>query len=218
MITNLIGRIFGSTQRRTTEALLERMGLDDATHVGAIVDTFDRLGSELSRARRYEHAFSVAVLSTSPLAAVSGNGNGDSHAAKNGNGRAATIETQVPQVVSLLAAAALRELLRESDVVCYQASEDRFVLGLVESDGDASRYALRRIRAVLRTRLNLRVRVGVARFPDDGLTLDDLIAEARGRAAGSWAKDTEGPSAAGSRTPRRTPPLREPIAETSGNS
>ena len=191
MIKNWIGRILGSNGRRTSEALLDRMGLDEATHLGAIVDSVDRLGSELSRARRYEHAFSIAVLSASPMTSSSeGSGNGSRSAHRQGpTEKTPTIETEVPQVISLLAAAALRELLRESDVVCYHASEDRFVLGLAESDGDAARQALRRVREMLRTRLNMRARVGVARFPEDGLTLDDLVAEARRRSMGSWADE-----------------------------
>jgi hypothetical protein len=100
----------------------------------------------------------------------------------NGAIEGAALETSLPQVVSLLAAGVLRDVVRKSDIVCYWPSENRFVLALAESDVHSGRKALRRIDELFRSRLRLNVHAGLARFPDDGLTLDALVSRAGIRA------------------------------------
>lgn len=85
-------------------------------------------------------------------------------------------------MVALLAAVALREVLRRSDVVCYQPAENRFVLALAESDGEDAHQAVARIRAHFRSRMRLRLRAGIARFPTDAFTLEELVGVAASRA------------------------------------
>lgn len=194
MITSWIGRALSLVRpERTTHPLLGRRGpLDGVAPLASAPDPAGRLAEELDRARRYEHALSIVVLSTTPLPeglsdAVPPNG--------NGNGTR-TIETSFPQVMSLLAAAALREFLRKSDVVCHRPVDGSFVIALAESDADKAGSVLERIEDLFRRRLGLGADVGVARFPEDGLTLDDLVAKAAMRAARAESGDTRGPSAA----------------------
>jgi hypothetical protein len=156
--------------RPNAHVLLDRVkALQGARGGWTVADGADVLGAELTRARRYECSLSIIVLSTTPLV-----GGKPAHDDDTGGG-SSTIETHLPQIVSLISAQALCEMLRESDVVHYQSAGDRFVLGLLEAGNEESREALGRIRASFRTRLSLEVHAGVAVFPQDGLTLEDLI-------------------------------------------
>jgi GGDEF domain-containing protein len=133
------------------------------TPSSTIVDS-DELASELARARRYEHSLAIVVLSAQPVSMSTA----DSQDAKAGS--------KLPQMVALMTAMALRETLRHSDVVCYQAAENRFVLGLPESNADDAAQAMDRIRGHFLRRLSVKVDAGIAVFPRDALTLDELVA------------------------------------------
>jgi hypothetical protein len=194
MIMNWIGRVFGAKDpSHEAELLLARAARADLPAVlSSMAEAVDSLSAELDRARRYNHAMSVVVLSASPIADVvehpNGNGNGNGNGSPpHGTLESASLETSLPQVVSLLAAGVLRDVVRKSDIVCYWPSENRFVLALAESDVHSGRKALRRIEELFRSRLRLNVHAGLARFPDDGLTLDALVSKAGIRAL-------EGPS------------------------
>ncbi len=134
----------------------------NAASLSPLVDPDDVLAFEFGRARRYERALSIVVVS--PLSWP------DDH------GSAPT------PIVHLLTAAGLREILRETDIMCHQPLDGSFVLGLTESQGPSARVALERVQALFKSRLRIDLAVGVAQFPNDGLTLDDLIAVARAQA------------------------------------
>jgi hypothetical protein len=127
-----------------------------------LVDSDDVLTFEFGRSRRYERALSIVVLSPTSWP--------DDQ------------ETEPPLILPLLTAAGLREILRETDIMCYQPADGRFVLGLTESEGTAARHALERVRTLFKSRLRIELAIGVAQFPQDGLTLDDLVASARAQA------------------------------------
>jgi hypothetical protein len=184
MIMNWIGRVFGAKDpSHEAELLLSRAARADLPAVlSSMADAVDSLSAELDRARRYNHSLSVVVLSASPSTDAGEQQNG-----APGTIDGAALETSLPQVVSLLAAGVLRDVVRKSDIVCYWPSENRFVLALAESDVYSGRKALRRIEELFQSRLRLNVHAGLARFPDDGLTLDALVSRAGIRAL-------EGPS------------------------
>jgi hypothetical protein len=170
MRTNWFGRVFG--RGRVYDAWASAGGsLANGTVPAktSLVDS-DELSAELARARRYEHDLAVVVLSAQPSLYASATS-------------PSSAESRVPQMVALMTAVALREALRHSDIVCYQASENRFVLALAESGADDAGPALQRIATDFGTRLRLQVRAGVATFPHDALTLDELVQAAAGRAA-----------------------------------
>jgi hypothetical protein len=164
MITHWLSRAFGSTENGDgTPGLLGLTKL--AASPSSLVDS-DELAAELARARRYERHLSIVVLSAQPV---------DEHA-ENGH-------SKLPQMIALLTAAALREVLRFSDAVCYHAAENRFVLGLTEVGPERAVQAMARIRTHLLSRLHLRTQAGLAAFPADAITLDELVSMAAWRAA-----------------------------------
>ncbi|MGE0160393.1 MAG: hypothetical protein AB7T31_13365 [Gemmatimonadales bacterium] len=178
MIMNWIGRVFGAKDpSHEAELLLARTARPDLPAVlSSMAEAVDSLSSELDRARRYNHSLSVVVLTASPIT-----GSPEQNGA-GGTFEGAALETSLPQVVSLLAAGVLRDVVRKSDIVCYWPSENRFVMALAESDVHSGRKAIRRIEELFRNRLRLNVHAGLARFPDDGLTLDALVSRAGIRA------------------------------------
>lgn len=174
MIIEWIGQVLGlresSSSTGAPEPLRRSSVMDEPGPVSSVVDSPDLLHKELERARRYERGLSVSVLTVEPLDAVEGeklDGDRDVRASAKASGP--------PQVVALLAAAGLRDMLRQSDVLCYQPTENRFVLALAESDAEASEKALVRISGIFRERLGLDIQAGISRFPDDALTLAGLI-------------------------------------------
>jgi hypothetical protein len=174
----------GIRRRQRTNAVVARANdyLKASTSVLRFTGDEERLTRELDRARRYEHPLAVIVLTVTP---EGGGGTNGTNGTKGTNGDATAddlapvvLETTLPHLVSLLAGATLCEVLRGTDTLYYQAAQDRFVIGLAESGRDEARRALHRVRAIVRSHLRLSAHGGIARFPDDGLTLDGLIAKA----------------------------------------
>ena len=183
MINNWISRVFGwSSSGSGATQMLNGIGIGELTTPSPSIVDSDELEAELARARRYEHDLSIVVLSARPL----------THGTPPQQGLRRSHETKLPQMVALLAAVALREVLRRSDVVCYQPAENRFVLALAESDEDDARRAVGRIRSHFRTRMRLRMRAGIARFPADAFTLDELIGVAASRASRTGTQGAAG--------------------------
>jgi hypothetical protein len=144
--------------------------LTASTSIPSFEEAADRLQSELDRARRYEHALSVLVLTATP------HSNGKGTAQEADEETSMLVQTGMPHIASLLGGATLLEVLRDSDIICYDADDDRLLVALVESGGDEARKAIRRIGELMDGRLRLKVRAGMARFPEDGLTIETLVA------------------------------------------
>ena len=167
------------------------------------------LDGELRRSRRYERPLAVLVVvpDVEPLPTVNGNGsssgNGSSigHSVPNGNGarahgvhdahgasnggpggheiNSAIVPVYWAQLRFLMLGSLLCGTLRESDVVSYAAELHEFVALLPECTGAAARQAVDRLHQVYSNRMAIGVRAGIAVYPADGLTLDDLLDHAR---------------------------------------
>jgi hypothetical protein len=135
----------------------------------------DRLAAELDRARRYEHSLSVVVLSTTsqPDAELR-----PVEPGQNGQGVLPVRVRDTAHLLAILGGAALRETIRESDIVCHDPATDRLLVALAESGVEEGRQAVERICRLMEDHMGLKVRAGLAQFPDDGLTLDSLIGHA----------------------------------------
>jgi hypothetical protein len=190
MIMNLMARIFGSsTHEGRPDGIQEVNGrAEDTPSIESLVDPFEALGTELGRARRYEHALSIVVVSPQALSEDGREADGGSP-----GDIADRLGIRPRRALSYLTAAGLREILRTSDIVCYDATDGRFVVGLAESDSLVGQRAMARVQRLFRSRLGIELVIGVAQFPTDALTLEDLVTIARERAVeaetGSGAVD-----------------------------
>jgi hypothetical protein len=167
------------------------------------------LDGELRRSRRYERPLAVLVVvpDVEPLPTVNGNGSSNTHGAANvagarahggngahdpngagnggsgGNGgheiNSAIVPVYWAQLRFLVLGSLLCGTLRESDVVSYAAELHEFVALLPECTGVAARQAVERLHQVYSNRMAIGVRAGIAVYPADGLTLDDLLDHAR---------------------------------------
>lgn len=163
------------------------------------------LEGELRRARRYERplAVLVAVPDVSrpgasdaapgslgmPGSGTSGNGrlhHEPAHAGMSGMAGmsgttgAAPLASYGAQLRFLLLGSILCGTLRESDIVAYLAERHEFCAMLPECGGFAAAATIARLHRLYASRTGEGIRAGVAVFPDDGLTLDDLVTHARG--------------------------------------
>lgn len=154
------------------------------------------LEGELRRARRYERplAMLIAVPDVSRSASpdqtrgLPGNGasaHGRLHhepapAAMSATTGATPMAAYGAQLRFLLLGSILCGTLRESDIVAYLAERHEFCAMLPECGGFAAAATIARLHRLYASRTGEGIRAGVAVFPDDGLTLDDLVTHARG--------------------------------------
>ena len=177
MLSNWFDRVFKWAQPGMSDDVPESLTSTDAMSSAAAIVHSDELTAELFRARRYEHDLAIVVLSAHPGL----RGSEQSDGAENG-------EPKLPQMIALLTAVALREVLRGSDVVCYQAAQNRFLLALPETDSEGANVAVHRVQLHFRTRLRLLVRAGISCFPADAFTLEELVATETLRTRGPLAQ------------------------------
>jgi hypothetical protein len=166
MLSNWLDRFFQWAQPGVSEDVPDTLASTESLPAAAIVHS-DELTAELFRARRYEHDLAIVVLSAHPRREGSQPSSG-----------AEQSESNLPQMIALLTAVALREVLRGSDVVCYQAAQNRFVLALPETNAEGAGVAVERVQSHFHTRLHLRVRAGISCFPADAFTLEELVVTA----------------------------------------
>jgi GGDEF domain-containing protein len=135
------------------------------------------LAAELARARRYQRPLAVVMLGLE-------NDRLPEHIldlGQDGNGNAAEkqILTRTKQIVSFVLASILRDALRDSDIATYFAADDRYVLVLTESNRARAMDTVQRLNDLFYQRVRAYLRAGIAEFPTDGLTLEDLVSNAQ---------------------------------------
>jgi GGDEF domain-containing protein len=138
-----------------SDALAVAAGLTmdvEAGRLPSFHQALPRLELEVSRARRYERPFCVALVGTD--------------------------DAETPSLVTLLLASLVREALREGDIVAYAPTLALCVVGLPEARRPGAVAAMERVRTLCLERLMLPVRIGIAEFPIKGWTLEGLVKEA----------------------------------------
>lgn len=144
-------------------------------------DALPVLAAEIDRARRYERPLSLAVIGFEGVGRLR---DGIRLEGSNGNGNGNTAhppETAIyPEpVVTMLLGAILRDALRETDRVSYDAVAGRYVIVMPELNRTKASQAVQRLHELVLTRIFTAVSLGVAEFPHDGLTLEELVTAAR---------------------------------------
>jgi hypothetical protein len=87
-------------------------------------------------------------------------------------------------LLSALLAPSLREALRQTDIVSYTTKEAQSLVALPETTTDGARRTIGRLLQMSAIQVLSPLRVGLAAFPDDGWTLEDVIV----RAEEEWAR------------------------------
>ncbi|MCL5676957.1 MAG: sensor domain-containing diguanylate cyclase [Firmicutes bacterium] len=153
-------RLYETTRELTiTDGLT---GLYNARHLG------ERLEEEISRARRYGHRLSLAMIDSDSLKEVNdryGHQQGDRAVKELGQG--------------------IRDTVRQSDAV-FRYAGDEFVVLMPETDASTAYMVMERVRRKIEERylridgqdVRTTVSLGVATFPDHAGTAEDLIRRA----------------------------------------
>jgi hypothetical protein len=150
--------------RLPQEAALLLAGAGVPTYRQALPD----MVAELARARRYSRPLSIVlVASGGPQPAE-----GDSAPLAGWGGH--PLSPLGPVVLASL----LREVMREEDLVSYAAVRQRCLVMMPEVALEEAQQAVERVTAVCAQRFGLSVRAGIAAYPVDGWTLDDLVSRA----------------------------------------
>jgi GGDEF domain-containing protein len=140
-----------------------------------------RMTGELERARRYGNSLTVAVLSVDQ----------EQLKQKKRNLLAAAENLEVASYFFFsLISALLRDNLRNCDMLTYDVTNDYYVILMPETSATLAEQAVIRLNELVANRIKISLRFGIAEFPTDGLTIEDLVNHAHTR---SHRKATENP-------------------------
>jgi hypothetical protein len=145
--------------------------------VPTLREALPRLSTELDRARRHSRPLSIVVFGLDPVATDVG------HARLKNESDGPTATALFP-LLSALLAPSLREALRQTDIVSYTTREAQSLVALPETTADGARRMIGRLLQRSAIQVLCPLRIGLAAFPDDGWTLEDVIV----RAEEEWAR------------------------------
>jgi GGDEF domain-containing protein len=140
-----------------------------------------RMTAELERARRYGNSLAIAVLSIDQ----------EQLKQKKRHLLAVTENTEIASYFFFsLISALLRDNLRACDLLTYDVTNDYYVVLMPETSATLAEQGVIRVNELIADRVKITLRSGVAEFPADGLTIEDLVSHAHTR---SHRKATENP-------------------------
>lgn len=136
-------------------------------------DAAEEVTNELVRSRRYQRSLTVLVLEPDPATIQ--------------NGRVATVEEIQNNLARRYAMGKISEVIsstaRRPDLVIKQEQSDRFILLCPETTAASSEILRQRIHNAVKTSLGVSMSIGVASFPDDALTFEELLHKASAKLA-----------------------------------
>ncbi len=184
--------------RRKTRRVFERLvSLSSHSAIPTFRSTLPQISNELTRARRTQRTLSILLLSLETAHLLTNRRTVIGRAAnRNGNGKfridhMPTIALVIPQ-----ASYVLRNTIRESDILACGPAPGEFILALAETNRDQALRFVQRLQKLVTTGALTPLKAGIAEFPGDGLTIEDLVISARSSAEFSLTFDSPAISAA----------------------
>ena len=150
------------TEDGSVQAYLERIGPGSTGTTAASRRNYMRrlVASEVDRARRYEHTFSVLVIAPDRW---------EEHARRMDPAQLSRISAELEH--HLLAR------LRTTDTIIH-VEDARFITLLPETNIEGAHVVARKLAIAAESVLGVEVRTGIGAFPEDGITAEQLLAEA----------------------------------------
>jgi hypothetical protein len=167
------------------------------------------ISEELERARRYQRTLTVAVARVQNGTARTGKSNGNG----KGNGAYGSILFSSALVTYSVLACIVRRMLRANDAISYDLTINGCVLLLVEIDRAGAIQCLGRIQKLIHDRAALELSIGIAEYPADGYTLEELIKTAENSCSSQQDEDIVSTLA----FPRSSNPSEVPVIAKSDN-
>jgi hypothetical protein len=136
-------------------------------------ESSDEIKTELIRSRRYQRSLTVLVVEPDPSSL--------------NESMMASVEEIQHNLARRYAMGKISEVInstaRRPDLVMHQANQ--FVLLCPETTAESSITLVDRIKSSVKSEIGVSVSVGMASFPDDALTFDELLSKATTKLAGS---------------------------------
>jgi hypothetical protein len=161
-----LGWLLTWRKRQTVLAFMRGFGGREHGAIASYRRSLPQLRFALSRARRYEHSITLAVMRLGREQLL--------QSMKNLAG-GWTNASLASHFYFTFIGALLRDNLRESDIVTYDAAADQYVILLTETPTAEARHALLRLNALIFKHTAVYLRIGIAEFPTDGLIVEDLV-------------------------------------------
>src|SRR2546426_1228410 len=180
-------------QRKTVGSINRAVSLaSQANGIPTYRRALPQLTRELARARRYQRPLAVVVMTVERNQPLN-------------QEQSVVHHLLFPLVGKILQDA----LLRENDIVTYDATPNRYVLLLTESTKEQAMHSVERLKNALYQRTSSHLRAGITEFPSDGLTIEDLVS--RAQAACNTQPASQSPTQRPSAKDTSQAPLRETL-------
>jgi hypothetical protein len=149
------------------EKAVENITFSEIKRSSNLKDATDSINNEIYRSRRYNHPMTMIIVE--PL-------KGSQELILNQSVREVQ-ESMISRYVSISLARALHEHIRRTDMLIEQPDKGRFIVMTPETDKLESDRVVSKIEEAAAS-IGAEVAVGVSAFPDDALTLEDMLARA----------------------------------------
>lgn len=142
----------------------------DAASIPFFSQNLPELAKEVARSRRFARDFSVIVVEPAhqQLQRYPSNGVSSHYSTRK----------PLTAVEFLLCGPAIRDEMRATDLVSFDANNNRFIIMLPETEKSNANHTIQRIRKSLGSSLSTQLAIGTATFPSDGLIVEELINQA----------------------------------------
>lgn len=149
------------------EKAVENITFSEIKHASNLRDAVDSINNEIYRSRRYNHPLTMIMVE--PL-------KGSKEMILNQSVREVQ-ESMISRYVSISLARALREYIRRTDMLVEQPDKGRFIVITPETNKIESDRVVSKIYQAASS-IGAEVAVGLCAFPNDALTLEDMLCRA----------------------------------------
>ena len=149
------------------EKAVENITFSEIKRASNLRDAVDSINNEIYRSRRYNHPLTMIMVE--PL-------KGSQEMILNQSVREVQ-ESMISRYVSISLARALREYIRRTDMLVEQPDKGRFIVITPETNKVESERVVGKIYRAASS-IGAEVAVGLCAFPNDALTLEDMLCRA----------------------------------------
>ena len=146
---------------------VENITFAEIKKASSLKDAVESINNEIYRSRRYNHPLTMIMVE--PL-------KGSQEMILNQSVREVQ-ESMISRYVSISLARALREYIRRTDMLVEQPDKGRFIVITPETGKEESDRVVDKVYEAASS-IGAEVAVGVCAFPDDALTLEDMLGRA----------------------------------------
>ncbi len=149
------------------EKAVENITFAEIKRASNLKDAVESINNEIYRSRRYNHPLTMIMVE--PL-------KGSQEMILNQSVREVQ-ESMISRYISISLARALREYIRRTDLLVEQPDKGRFIVITPETGKEESNRVVDKIFEASRS-IGAEVAVGLCSFPEDALTLEDMLGRA----------------------------------------